>query len=229
MPSPCLERTGTARHFTPMVRRPTKVLEREIVAQWPLSAVATLGSSIRAKGILLEIRAHLPWGARKSLETDGSMLVLHRDDNAEAELRNVSAIVSRMLEGIENLPLIPREIEDILSISAAERHKWLKDGRLPSAGTRTVRLRGRARQITFHVFDPRQVEDILDRDLMSVWREDDAIAAAENRRRAAWKAKLTRSKKKERAGVASSGGAGDEAPRPRLESWDEFEDDGLLR
>lgn len=34
-----------------------------------------------------------------------------------------------------------------------------------------MKLRGRARKITFHVFDPRVVEDILDRDLVTVWRE----------------------------------------------------------
>jgi len=28
-----------------------------------------------------------------------------------------------------------------------------------------VKLRGRARKITFHVFDPRHIEDVLDRDM----------------------------------------------------------------
>jgi hypothetical protein len=53
----------------------------------------------------------------------------------------------------------------------------------------------RARNVTFHFFDPRLVEDVLDRDLVTDWREQDAIAAAENRQRAAWKAKLTHSRK----------------------------------
>jgi hypothetical protein len=39
---------------------------------------------------------------------------------------------------LESLPIIPRELEDILTIKASERHRWLKAGRLPSAGTRTV-------------------------------------------------------------------------------------------
>ena len=73
---------------------------------------------------------------------------------------------------------LPREIEDILAIKTSERHRWLKDGRLPSAGTRTVRLRGRARKITFHVFDPRMVEDLLHSDTIESWREDDALTAA---------------------------------------------------
>jgi hypothetical protein len=57
-------------------------------------------------------------------------------------------------DGIADLPIIPREIEDILTITASERKRWLEDGRLPSAGTRTGRLQGRARKITFHVFAP---------------------------------------------------------------------------
>lgn len=68
-----------------------------------------------------------------------------------------------MLDDMETLPVIPREIEDILTITTGERRRWLEDGRLPSAGTRTVKLRGRARQITFHVLDPAIVVDILDR------------------------------------------------------------------
>jgi hypothetical protein len=203
------------------------VTERELVAEWTLPPAVTLGSSVRAKGILLEIRAHMPPATKKSLDVVGVVLALHVPESAEAEFHRLSSIVSRMLEGIENLPVIPREVEDILSISTAERHRWLKDGRLPSAGTRTVRLRGRAREITFHVFDPRRVEEILDLDLMSVWREDDAITAAENRRRAAWKAKLTRSKKKSEAAPVSGKGQ-DDAPRPKLSSWDEFDEDGLL-
>jgi glucose/arabinose dehydrogenase len=34
------------------------------------------------------------------------------------------------LERIEDLPAIPREVEDILTISTTKRHRWLKDGRL---------------------------------------------------------------------------------------------------
>ena len=90
-----------------------------------------------------------------------------------------------------------------------------------------MKLRGRARKITFHVFDPRHIEDALDRDLVTVWREEDAIKAAENRRRAAGKAALTRAQKSGR--MAAAGNSRDEGSRQKLEGWDEFERDGLLR
>lgn len=200
-----------------------------LVEEWTLPGAATLGSSVRAKGILLEMRARLSPAARKQLDIQGSVLALRMPEGCDDEFRAVSDIISAKLEGIEGLPVIPREIEDILAISTTERHRWLKDGRLPSAGTRTVKLRGRARKITFHVFDPRMVEDVLNGDLIATWREEDAITAAENRRRAAWKAKLTRSQKSGVKVPAATESSDDAAPRPKLIGWDEFERDGPLR
>lgn len=199
----------------------------ELIREWTLTAAATLGSAVRAKGILLEIRAHLSPAARKSLEIQTNALTLAMPESARSEFRAASAVVSKTLEGIERLPVIPREIQDILTISTTERHRWLNDGRLPSAGTRTVKLRGRARKITFHVFDPRVVEELLDRDMVMIWREEDAEAAAENRRRAAMKAKLTRSLKKGTKSRPASDGSPDDASR--LSGWEEFGRDGLLR
>ena len=187
---------------------------------------ATLGSSVRAKGILLEARARLPLTARKLLGIEAGSLALRMPEGDEDAFRAASAVVSRTLLDIEALPVIPREVEDILTISSAERHRWLKDGRLKSAGTRTVKLRGRSKAVTFHVFDPRHIEDVLDRDLPAVWREEDMVATAENRRRAAGKAALTRAGK---SGRRSTLAPADEASRPKLQGWDEFEIDGLLR
>jgi len=202
----------------PKIQPPAK-----FVAEWTLSPAATLGSSVRARGILLEIRAKLPPAIKKMLDVKGSVLALRMPEGFDEEFGKVSALIEGQLAGIESLPVIPRELEDILTIKTSERHRWLKDGRLPSAGTRTVKLRGRAKKITFHVFDPRRVEDILDADLVDTWREEDAITAAENRRKAVWKAKLARAAKTE--AVAPEPGV----ERPRLAGWEEFEREGLLR
>ena len=104
-----------------------------------------------------------------------------------------------------------------------ERHKWVADGRLQSAGTRTVKLRGRAKQVTFQVFDPRYVEDVLNADLPEVWRQDDARTAAANRKRAAGKAAMQRAAKRK----AAANVAPDESER--LAGWDEFDAEGFLR
>lgn len=198
-----------------------------LIQTWTLPSAATFGSLVRAKGILLEIRARLPVSVRKSLDYTVATLTLSMPEGAEAEFRRTAESVSNALGGIEDLPVIPREIQDILSISTTERHRWLEDGRLESAGTRTVKLRGRARQITFHVFDPKLVKDLLDHGTVDEWREHDKAAAAENRRRAAFRAKLTRSLKKGKSTPKTPGNATDEAPA--LAGWDDFDLDGLLR
>lgn len=192
----------------------------QLTAEWTLPPAATLGSSVRAKGILLEMRARLPVAVRKALDIKAVTLTLGMAESEAGAFAAARATVSIGLEGIESLPVIPREIEDILAIKTSERHRWLKDGRLPSAGTRTVKLRGRARAITFHVFDPRLVEDLIDSGRIEDWREADAETARENRRRAAWNRKLARA---EKAAPAKGG------ERVELAGWAEFARENLLR
>ncbi|MER8865781.1 hypothetical protein NKI19_18995 [Mesorhizobium sp. M0751] len=201
----------------------------KLIGEWPLTPAATFGSSVRARGIFLEIRARLPTEFRKLLNIESRVLTLRMSEGAENDVQVVFGIVSKALQNIEDLPVIPREIEDILTISTAERHRWLKDGRLQSAGTKTVKLRGRARNITFHVFDPQHVEDVLDRDLVTVWREQDAATAAENRRRAAGRAAMKRAQRSGRGTAASAGYGPDENSHSSLRGWEDFENDGLLR
>jgi hypothetical protein len=203
---------------------PTKLIE-----QWPLPSAATLGSAVRAKGILLEVRARLALSARRRVDLEPGGLVLRVPEDSDDDFRDVVEIVAAALRDIEDLPIIPREIEDILTITSAERHRWLKDGRLQSACSRTVKLRGRARKITFHVFDPRHIEDVLDRDMASVWREQDAATAAENRRRASGRTALTRAGKAARTKGASSGAEEAVGSSPVLSGWEEFDLDGFLR
>lgn len=200
----------------------------ELLRTWTLPPAATLGSSVRAHGILLEMRSRLPISSKKSLVLEAGELMLSMPADDKTQFDAAATIVSSAMKDIENLPVIPREIQDILTIKPGERHRWLADGRLPSAGTRTVRLAGRARQITFHVFDPRVVEDLLDRGLVDQWRDEDVEAAAENRRKAAYKAKLTRSLKNARNSATTANQASDEAD-VALAGWEEFGRDGFLR
>jgi hypothetical protein len=200
----------------------------ELLRTWTLPSAATLGSSVRAKGILLEMRARLPASSKKLLVLEAGELVLAMPARAKTEFNAAAAIVSAAMADIGSLPVIPREIQDILTIKPGERHRWLADGRLRSAGTRTVRLAGRARKITFHVFDPGVVEDLLNSGMIDEWREDDLAAAAENRRRAAYKAKLTRSLRKGQ-GVAMSPAQQPDEAGANLDDWEAFGRDGLLR
>ncbi len=197
----------------------------ELIKTWSLPTSITLGSAVRAKGILQEIRARLPTQVRKALDLDAATLTLAMPETSRAMFRATSASISEILASIETLLVIPREIEDILTISTSERRRWLEDGRLPSAGTRTVKLRGRARQITFHVFDPAVVVDILDRGAVDEWRQDDIAMTAEKRRQSAMKAKLTKTL---HIGTKKPTRKDGSNPSP-LRGWDEFDADGFLR
>ena len=194
--------------------------------EWPLPPAATLGSSVRARGILLEVRARLPFAQRKRIDNTFGALVLRVPEDDPDTFHAISLVVEDVLKTVETMPVIPREIQDILSISPSERHRWLKDGRLQSAGTRTVKLRGRAREITFHVFDPRLVEDLLDRDAVTAWREDDIVTAAENRRRAAWNRRLH---KAQQTNPSPQTAGLEDGPAPERVGWAEFAREGLLR
>lgn len=205
--------------------KPKIIVPTTLVAEWTLPPAAMLGSSVRARGILLEARAKLSLRVRKWLDIKGSTIALRVPEGIDEDVAPILASVARTMDGVESLPVIPRELEDILAIKTSERHRWLKDGRLHSAGTRTVKLRGRARKITFHVFDPRWVEDVLDRDLVSAWREDDVITAAENRRRGRENAALKRALRTTPIPPVDQ----EAGPRPKLKGWEEFEREGLLR
>lgn len=202
--------------------------EIELIRTWTLPTAATLGSSVRAEGILQEAKARLPATLKKSLILEGNDLTLAMPANDRAAFSATVAVVNKLMGEAEGLPVIPREIEDILAIKTSERHRWLADGRLPSAGTRTVRLNGRARLITFHVFDPKVVEDFLDRGVVDEWRADDAEAKVEKRRQAAYRAKLLRSVKKAEKG-SKKPGRGPDDPALQMRGWEEFDIDGLLR
>ena len=176
------------------------------------------------KGIERELRRRLPWTMRKHLTVEVGLVIFA--DPSAADFEAIASRIGEALESITDLPMLPSEIEDVLGISSRERHKWLEDGRLQSVGTRTVKLRGRSRAVTFHVFDPRHIETILDGDIATIWRQEDAIKSAENRRRAAAKAALAR--KAAASASAPRRDAAEETPTG-LAGWEEFAAEGLLR
>jgi hypothetical protein len=199
----------------------------ELIRTWTLSTPVTMGSSVRAKGLLQEIQARLPATSKKAISLDGVDLILAMPAEAKTAFNAAASVISKAVAEAPSLPVIPREIQDILGMKTSERHRWLADGRLPSAGTRTVRLAGRARQITFHVFDPKVVEDLLDRGAIDEWRVEDAEAKAEKRAKAAYQRKVARlSKKKKRSKKTDEG---TEDLTSSLRGWEDFDLDGLLR
>lgn len=199
-----------------------------LVAEWPLPTSTTLGSAVRAKGIEREVRNRLRWPLRPHVTVEAGRICLRMPLDDPGMFEGVSTVIKAALPELAELPVLPREVEDILAITSHERHKWMKAGRLESMGTRTVKLRGRSRAVTFHVFDPRHIEEILDRDLPELWRSLDAEATVERRKRAAAKAAMARAAKRN-ASSTDPGAAPEAAPQALLEGWEDFVAEGFLR
>lgn len=220
-----IDRRYRSHHLGGMAKRESNDIE--LIRTWTLSAAVTMGSSVRAKGLLQEIQARLPASSKKAISLEGVDLVLAMPADEKPAFNAAVSVVSKAVEEAPSLPVIPREIQDILGMKSTERHRWLADGRLPSAGTRTVRLAGRARQITFHIFDPKVVEDLLDRGIIDEWRVEDAEAKAEKRAKTAYQRKVTRLAKKKKQAKKPDDSNQDSASS--LQGWDDFDLDGLLR
>src|SRR5689334_13375777 len=101
----------------PIAVRRRQDADAPVIGEWTLPLGATLGSSVRAKGILLELRARLPWPVRKLLDVEAGVLTMRASSEVADEARAACAVVSAALSGIRDLPVIPREVEDILSIT----------------------------------------------------------------------------------------------------------------
>jgi hypothetical protein len=81
----------------------------ELIKTWTLLEAATLGSSIRTKGILQDIRARLLPAIRKSLDVIAEELTLLMPATSRAEFRAASVVISEALKDVESLPTIPRK------------------------------------------------------------------------------------------------------------------------
>src|SRR5690606_24576202 len=91
-----------------MRRQPKQRPATRLVKEWPLPPLATLGSAVRARGILLEVRSRLPMATRKLLDIETGSLVLRAPDDDDCDYSDPVDSVTDTLIGIEGLPVIPR-------------------------------------------------------------------------------------------------------------------------
>lgn len=92
-----------------------------LTAKWPFPRAAALGSSVRTKGIEREIRAKLNFPGRKRLYVAEGSIHLRVPPDGAGWLLEASGIVAAVLNGIDALPVLPGEVDDILAIAPRER------------------------------------------------------------------------------------------------------------
>jgi len=86
-------------------------------------------------------------------------------------IKNVLIELDQNLNSIANRPLTHRMVEQLLGITARERLRWTKDGRLPRSGHASFQ-KGRTILIATHPVD--KISDLLARpEIVAAWREDD--------------------------------------------------------
>ena len=79
------------------------------------ATAAALGSAVRAQGIEREIRARLPFADRKRLSVEDGIVRLRIPAGQDERLANASRIVGEVLAGVDALPVLPGEVEDIVT------------------------------------------------------------------------------------------------------------------
>lgn len=81
-----------------------EVKPTDLNRSWQVPYAARLGSSVRSKGIYLEVRARLPASAKKALSVTAGELTLSMTANSAKEFEEAVKVVDTTLIGIESLP-----------------------------------------------------------------------------------------------------------------------------
>jgi hypothetical protein len=76
----------------------------ELIRTWTLSTAATLGSAVRAKGILQELQSRVPAASKKSLAVDGTDIILAMPASEKAVFNAAAAIVAKAMEALRPCP-----------------------------------------------------------------------------------------------------------------------------
>ncbi|MCS0504741.1 hypothetical protein [Ancylobacter mangrovi] len=143
-----------------------------LILTFRLTKSLTLGSQQRANQISSRAAAMLKRGRPLTLVADSDGIVGHFEvDKAEA-VRKITARLRTYATTLATAPLHPKIVEEALGITALERSRWTKDGRLPRTGAGSFGLGKRA--IFFPLYPIDMVRKLIERpDIIEVWRLSD--------------------------------------------------------
>lgn len=104
-------------------------------------------------------------------------IVIECPEAAEADILQLCGLVEQKLKSLQQQPLTAKMVEEILSITSAERRRWSKDSRLPNAG-QAFFSQGKKR-IGLFVYSPHVIRELVDRlERIAEWRRADDMSAA---------------------------------------------------
>jgi hypothetical protein len=106
------------------------------------------------------------------IEIDGAVCTVYCDAGRASALITAVEDIDRMLLNIADRRLTPRLVRLALGITAQERLRWTKDGRLPRAGMTTFRT---SQKIKIDTYAVEEIEKLAaDQSVMKSWRAADA-------------------------------------------------------
>jgi hypothetical protein len=130
----------------------------------------TLGLATRAREARRRVKACLRAFGIHANGAGGVTACMAGIDTGHA--RRVVAEVDKVLDGFARGGLTPRMVEQVLGITARERLRWTKDGRLPQSGSGSFR-RG-PNVIHFPLHPAHKIASLaVDPSIVAAWREAD--------------------------------------------------------
>lgn len=134
---------------------------------------ATLGSRRRAKELRQIVGRIIRQAKPISLVvSEQQVSAVFDKSEPETQMRRLLDEVDQRIDEFRKERLHPRVVDELLGISASERRRWIKDGRLPVSGSGSFRRGKQVIQFPLHPADRiahlREAPDII-----AEWRERD--------------------------------------------------------
>jgi hypothetical protein len=136
------------------------------------SANLTSGSSQKALQAIRLVRSAFRQGPKSTVTSDPGGIVIAWPGATETEILQLCTVAERRLARLQQEPLTAKMVEEILSITAVERRRWSKDGRMPTSG-RAFFSQGK-KQVGLFVYSPETIRKLATRpDVIADWRRQD--------------------------------------------------------
>jgi hypothetical protein len=124
---------------------------------------------------LLVLRALTPHAQIAPTEKEGKLLFYYSPSRKKLLLQIISELTEK-IDRVFNEPLTPKMVDQYLKITARERLRWYKDGRLPNCGMGAHR-RGKHR-MQFPLFPIAAIDALVaNPSIIDEWRRLDASIA----------------------------------------------------
>jgi hypothetical protein len=127
--------------------------DRDLVLTLELTHDLTLGSPRRERKALGMLKRLLRKASTASLLCSGRTITASLHGGSGKDLRDLLLRIDAAIDSFRAEKLHPKEVEEVLGITALERIRWTKDGRIPQSGTGSFGVGQRSIRFPLHPGD----------------------------------------------------------------------------